>query len=150
MKKIILTLFAAFSLTLFGQLSLQPAYAACPTEDSANSAKEQAQVGIGATGDNCNGGGVTDFVGAVIRVLSIVVGIAAVIMIIVSGFKYITSNGDSGKISSAKNTLIYALVGLVIAALAQFLVHFVLTQSAASTCSSGTHLSKTGESCVKD
>lgn len=62
----------------------------------------------------------------VVNIFSIVVGIVAVIMIIVGGFKYITSGGQSEGVSSAKNTIIYALVGLVIVALAQFIVHFVI------------------------
>lgn len=64
-----------------------------------------------------------------INIFSIIVGIIAVIMIIVGGFKYITSGGDSGNISSAKNTIIYAVIGLVIVALAQFLVQFVLDKA---------------------
>jgi hypothetical protein len=63
----------------------------------------------------------------VVNVFSIIVGIAAVIMIIYGGFRYITSGGDSGRVGNAKNTLIYAIVGLVIVALAQFIVHYVLT-----------------------
>ena len=63
----------------------------------------------------------------IVSVLSIVIGIVAVIMFIISGFKYITSGGDSNGVSSAKNTLIYAIVGLIIVALAQFFVHFVLS-----------------------
>ena len=47
-------------------------------------------------------------------------------MIIVGGIKYITSGGDSGNISGAKNTIIYAVIGLIIVALAQMLVHYVL------------------------
>jgi cytochrome bd-type quinol oxidase subunit 2 len=62
----------------------------------------------------------------VINLFSLLVGIVSVIMIIIGGFKYITSNGDTGNISSAKNTIIFALVGLVIVAMAQFIVHFVL------------------------
>ncbi len=64
-----------------------------------------------------------------INIFSIVVGIIAVVMIIVGGFKYITSGGDSGNISSAKNTIIYAVIGLVIVALSQFLVQFVLDKT---------------------
>lgn len=76
------------------------------------------------------GGGLSlnNILGAVIRILSILIGIAAVIMIMVSGFKYITAGGDSSKVTSAKNTLVYALIGLVIAALAQGLVQFVLVK----------------------
>ena len=64
----------------------------------------------------------------VINVLSWVVGIAAVIMIIMAGFRYVTAGGDSSGISAAKNTLIYAIIGLVVAASAQVIVHFVLTE----------------------
>jgi hypothetical protein len=49
-------------------------------------------------------------------------------MIIVGGLKYILSAGDSGNVTSAKNTIVYAIVGLVIVALAQFVVRFVLTK----------------------
>lgn len=86
-------------------------------------------------GTNCKaklGGGTTrinEIITQVINIFSIVVGIVAVIMIIVGGFKYITSGGDSGNISSAKNTIIYAVIGLVIVALAQFLVQFVLDKA---------------------
>ena len=69
---------------------------------------------------------VSHLIGNIINILSVVVGIAAVIVIIVSGLKYVTSGGDSAGISSAKNTLVYALIGLAVAALAQALVHFVL------------------------
>jgi hypothetical protein len=65
----------------------------------------------------------------VVTIISIVVGAVSVIMIIYGGFRYITSGGDSGRVGSAKNTLIYALVGLLIVALAQLLVHFVLNQA---------------------
>jgi hypothetical protein len=49
-------------------------------------------------------------------------------MIIWGGLRYITSGGDSAKITSAKNTIIYALIGLVVVALAQFIVKFVLAK----------------------
>jgi hypothetical protein len=79
--------------------------------------------------NNCvNNSGVD--IGAVVRtiinILSVVVGLASVIMIIVAGLKYVTSGGDSSSISNAKTTLIYAIVGLIIAAMAQFIVRFVL------------------------
>ena len=64
----------------------------------------------------------------IVNIFSIVVGIVAVIMIVVGGFKYITSGGDSGNITSAKNTIVYAVIGLVIVALAQFIVQFVLNK----------------------
>jgi hypothetical protein len=65
----------------------------------------------------------------IINIFSIIVGIVAVIMVIYGGFRYITSGGDSSRVGNAKNTLIYAIIGLIIVALAQFLVHFVLTSA---------------------
>lgn len=62
----------------------------------------------------------------VVNIITFVVGLAAVIMIIIGGFKYITSGGDSGSTAGAKNTILYALVGLIIVALAQVIVRFVL------------------------
>ena len=47
-------------------------------------------------------------------------------MIIVGGFKYITSGGNDGNVSTAKNTILYAVIGLVIVALAQIIVRYVL------------------------
>ena len=57
------------------------------------------------------------------------VGIVAVIMIIVGGFKYITSGGESSKVSGAQSTILYAVVGLVVVVLAQIIVHFVLNKT---------------------
>lgn len=69
---------------------------------------------------------VNDIIATVINILSLVVGVVSVIMIIVGGLKYITSGGDSTAVSSAKNTILYAIVGLVVVVLAQVIVRFVL------------------------
>jgi hypothetical protein len=82
--------------------------------------------GIGESGNDCNGSGVNKLIKTVVSILSLIVGVAAIIMIMVGGFKYITSGGDSNKVGNAKSTLIYALAGLAIAALTQVLVHYVL------------------------
>jgi len=63
---------------------------------------------------------------AIINIFSVIIGVTAVIMIMVGGFRYITSGGDSSNITSAKNTVVYAIIGLVIVAMAQFIVKFVL------------------------
>jgi TRAP-type C4-dicarboxylate transport system permease small subunit len=67
----------------------------------------------------------------IINIFSVIVGVIAVIMIIIGGLKYITSGGESSNVSGAKNTIIYAIVGLVIVALAQFIVRFVLSNATA-------------------
>lgn len=59
-------------------------------------------------------------------IMAIIAGIAAVVMIIVSGIRYLTSGGDAQKVSSAKSSLIGAIVGLVIIVLAQTIITFVV------------------------
>lgn len=87
------------------------------------------QTGNCATSATGAGDRVSDLLKRVINIFSWIVGVIAVIMIIVGGLKYITSGGDSSNVSSAKNTILYALVGLVIVALAQFIVRFVLGEA---------------------
>jgi len=84
---------------------------------------------------NCDTGGegatqqIGDIARLIINILSVIVGVVAVIMIIVGGFRYITSGGDSGKVGTAKNTIIYAIIGLILVALAQIIVNVVLSQA---------------------
>jgi hypothetical protein len=62
----------------------------------------------------------------IINVLLYIIGVLSVIMIIYGGFRYVTSGGDSGGVSNAKNTILYAIIGLVVAALAYAIINFVL------------------------
>jgi hypothetical protein len=57
---------------------------------------------------------------------AVIVGVAAVIMILVGGFKYVTSLGDPSNIKSAKDTIMYAIVGIIVAITAQSIVLLVL------------------------
>ncbi|MDQ3123972.1 MAG: pilin [bacterium] len=83
---------------------------------------------------NCNTGitnqdasaKINSLIGSIINIFTLVVGVVSVLMIIVGGFKYITSGGDSTNVSGAKNTILYAIIGLVIVALAQTIVRFIL------------------------
>ncbi len=56
-----------------------------------------------------------------------IVGIIAVIMLIIGGIKYVISGGDSKKVTDAKNTVLYAIIGLVIAFLAYAIINFVVS-----------------------
>jgi hypothetical protein len=124
-KTAILTLLAVVGLFAFTIVPAQGAFA--------QSAKEAVCEGIGLAGggDGCQeptGTNVNSIVATVVNILSFVVGVAAVIMIIIGGLRYVTSNGDSNSINTAKNTILYAIIGLVVVALAQVIVQFVLTR----------------------
>ncbi len=59
-------------------------------------------------------------------VIAVIAGVAAVISIIVGGIRYITSGGDTQKVTSAKHTIVGALVGLVVIVLAQTIITFFI------------------------
>jgi hypothetical protein len=69
----------------------------------------------------------------VVNILSVIVGVLAVIMIIYAGFRYVTSGGREDAVKGAKNTILYAIIGLVVVALSQIIVHYVLSQTADAT-----------------
>ncbi|HSW66013.1 MAG TPA: pilin [Bacillota bacterium] len=118
-------------LSLLGGSLLAPVMVSA--DASTDAAKQQACIGSGGTWENnactTTGPNLDSIIHSVVNVISILVGIAAVIMIMVGGFKYITSGGDSGSLASAKNTVIYAVIGLVIVALSQGIVRFVLDKT---------------------
>jgi hypothetical protein len=82
-------------------------------------------------GTNCNTSGpsINKLVRTVINILTFVAGAVAVIMIIISGLKYITSTGDATAAGNARKTLIYAVVGLIVVLFAQLIVKFVLDRA---------------------
>ncbi len=113
---------------LAGAVALFPALA------NAQTAQDQILTGIdeacaGASCANETNDTLQNTVTSVINILSLVVGTVAVVMVIIGGMKYVSSQGDSSAIASAKNTIVYAVVGLVIVALAQVIVRFVIQRS---------------------
>ena len=130
MKRILLSIALLF-VGAFSINFLTPSFASA----AASTAQGDICAGVNGTAVTAKDGSVTcstsgltldKIVKAVLSILSWIIGVVAVIMVIISGFRYITSGGDSNAVSSAKNTLIYALIGVAIVSLAQFLVHFVL------------------------
>lgn len=89
-----------------------------------------ADLSLSGGGGNCDEGAgegkLNNLIRQIVNIISVIVGIVAVIMIMYGGFRYITSGGDSGNVGTAKNIIIYALVGLIIVALAQIIVRFIL------------------------
>lgn len=73
-------------------------------------------------------GTLTRTVQGVIRLFQVIVGLIAVFMIIFGGLKYITSGGNDNSVKGAKNTLLYAVIGLVIVLIAEGIVRFVLNR----------------------
>ncbi len=117
LKKLAITS-SLLTLTLMVLCTSSPAQAAL-----FNASKNEACKGANLSSSNskCDSAGAADKVSTtlkrIIDLLTVIVGIAVVIVIIVSGLKLITSGGDSNAITSARNGIIYALIGLIIVAL---------------------------------
>lgn len=69
-----------------------------------------------------------DNITLVTNILLFVIGAISVIVIIIGGIKFVTADGDSGKIKSARETILYAIVGIIIALLAYAIVNWVVRQ----------------------
>lgn len=81
--------------------------------------------GTGAPGELVDGD--ESVVTTVVNILLFVVGIIAVIMLIIGGIRYAVSGGDQAAVTAAKNTILYAIIGLVVAIFAYAIVNWVLT-----------------------
>lgn len=77
-------------------------------------------------GETSQEGSVIGLSATVVNVLLIGIGIAGVFGVLVGGFYYITSGGDPQKITRARNVIIYSLVGVVVAAVSQAVIFFVI------------------------
>ena len=124
MRKLYTILLAIASFVAFASVSTAPA-ALAGTSVLGEACKDNATSVICQQSTDANTK--TDkFVTDLIGLLLFAIGIIAVIMIIIGGIRYVTSNGDSSQVTSAKNTILYAVVGLVVALLAYAIVNFVI------------------------
>jgi len=102
---------------------------AVPVLTPVTAAADTVQVckGVQAIGGGaCNGTSFTTYLKRIVNILLFVIGAVAVIMIIVGGIRYVVSGGDSSAVTGAKNTILYAVIGLVVAAMAFAIVNFVV------------------------
>lgn len=119
MQKIKLTFLSLFMLLGVAVLAPSSTVGAVvnPAQEIQNGANS-----AGASGEKSLG----ERIQTIVNIMLFILGAIAVIMIVIGGIKYTTSNGDSSAITSAKNTILYSVVGLVVAILAYAIVNFVL------------------------
>lgn len=134
MRKIVMMVVSMVAVLGLGVAVLMPTavYATCDgvsgTQLAACSACEAEE---GAEWDHAAGkcGGkskdINNIIHTVINTMLFIVGILAVVMIIFAGIRYVTAAGDKGKVDTAKNTIIYSIVGLVVSIVAFALVQWV-------------------------
>lgn len=64
----------------------------------------------------------------IINTLLYIIGIIAIIMIIVGGIRYVLSGGNASQVKEAKDTVLYSVIGLIVAIMSFAIVNFVLGQ----------------------
>ena len=120
MKNLKTIIKAGGAMAITSLLYVMPTFAA-----NSQSARDRAAEGL----SNVNEGSNTDLMGSIRLILNAVfgvVGMIAVVMIILGGISYATSQGDPGKVKKGKDTILYGIIGLVITLLAFAIVTFVL------------------------
>ena len=115
-------------LTVITTVTLAASFAATPvlaaTCDSASDCVTQGVNGAGGTGASSTD--VPTLVKNIVNILLFIIGAVSVVMVVMGGIKYAVSNGDSSQVKSAKDTILYAVIGLVVALLAYALVNWVV------------------------
>lgn len=133
MKKLVLNVIAAVLMVLgLGSVAtLSPAYAAqglCPNGEkipAGGSLKDCSDSGLDGAANNEDNLMATLTV--IVNVIVGVVAFVAVVMIVIGGISFVTSQGDTSRVAKARNTILYGVVGLVVALLAYAIVNFVLS-----------------------
>ena len=132
MNKIKMLVAGAVMAAVATVFSFAPAMAVkCPEGSLRNGeAPTLAQCNVPEDDENSptNGKSLMEVVQTILNVIISVLGIVTVIMIILGGVQYITSQGDPAKATKARNTILYGVIGLVVALLAFAIVNFVLKE----------------------
>jgi len=107
----------------FGVSLVSPVVSQVSAQESSVQKGIDASKGTGVPGELFGDGSIFT---TIVNILLFLIGAISVIMLIIGGIKYTVSGGDSGQITSAKNTILYAIIGLVVAFLAFAVVNWVL------------------------
>lgn len=126
MKQLFISTIPLLFLTLFGINALLVTPIAYADTDICNNSQVPKDV---RAASGCDGevNELPDSIENIVSAVIVVAGIVAVIFIIVGGVQYMTSSGDPSKTKKAKDTILYACIGLVICALAFAIVNFVIS-----------------------
>ncbi len=66
----------------------------------------------------------------ILNTVYLVAGMIAVLIIVIAGFFYVTANGDANQVTKAKNTILYAIIGLAVVMFAFVITQFVISRIA--------------------
>lgn len=124
-KKVIGSALVLAAFLLGSVAMLTPVVSAAPATDVNPS--DAISGGVKAAGGgSTSSDALPNLIQTIVNVLLFIAGAIAVIMIILGGIRYVTSNGDQAQVKAAKDTILYSVVGLIVALLAFAIVQFVV------------------------
>lgn len=103
-------------------VSALPAQAALCT----GSPKDCINSGVNKVDNGAKASDLTDTVKNIVNIILYLIGAIAVIMIIIAGFRYVVSGGEQKSVQAAKDTILYSVIGIVVAFMAYAIVNFVI------------------------
>lgn len=124
MKKLVALILAA--IISFGALCIVPTYASAVNNDACNKYKNKSDPNYKIVCGSGSEEKAENTVKSVLQTVFLWTGIVAVIVIVIGGIFYTISQGDPGKIKKAKDTILYAIIGLIVSLLSFAIVTFVL------------------------
>ncbi len=122
MKKTIRTAFAGLLLVPVLALGISAVAGSVDVSAQISNGLQSVNTGNGPTNLTGEGGVFT----TIVNVLLFIIGAVSVVMLIYGGIRYTTSGGNANNVTAAKNTIMYAIIGLVIAIFAFAIVNFVV------------------------
>lgn len=106
--------------------------AVAPSDAHAQSSIANGANAAKGNGQQNNLDGDTGVFKTVTNVMLYIIGAISVIMLIIGGIRYVVSGGESSAVTGAKNTILYAIIGIIVAIVAYAVVNFVITSFAAT------------------
>lgn len=106
-------------------LGMATAFASAPSVSAIEIINQGCKGNSSSTVCKSRGDNVGDMMEIVVNTLFLVLGMIAVLMIVIGGIRYASSGGDAGAVKSAKDTILYSVIGLIIAIMSYTIVNFV-------------------------
>lgn len=114
----------------FSVVNVAPVYASSGSCDGFSGLRNGIECGNNSETPDKLFGGEGSLFKTIVDTMLFLIGSLSVIMLIYGGIRYTISRGDSGEVNNAKNTILYAIVGLIVSILAYAIVNFVVVQFA--------------------
>lgn len=124
--KLVLISLSFLGLTILNSSNLLAAnvFSSC----SSNSKLSSTNICKSISNNNSTGNPINNIIDSILGVITYIAGILAVILILVSGYRFVTSGGNPNAITQARQTLMYALIGIIVVAVSQSLILFIFSK----------------------